>query len=153
MNKNKFIKFFSIALIGAAVFQACKKDDAPAIPDKVKKVMFDWQITNITTPKAGQPDVDSSLLKTCMSDDVISFTTTGFNFKDGTSKCDSTVFYYSKGDWAYNLANDSIQLNATTPAKYMSWKVVTLNDSVMKVRYTDSVNPANKILKTISFKH
>ena len=133
---------------------ACNKDDNPApVPDKVKKMMFDWKITNITTPKKNQPEVDSVILKTCMSDDIIRFNATGFDFQDGTTKCDSSIFYYSKGGWAYKLVEDSIQLGATTPAKYLSWKVITLNDSILMVKYTDSLNPANKISKTISFKH
>lgn len=154
MNKKNIFKFFAIALVGGALLQSCDKDDNPApVPDKVKKLMFNWKITNITTPKAGQPETDSSLVKACMTDDLIKFSASGFDFQDGTTKCDSTVFYYSKGNWGYNLANDSIQLNATTPAKYLSWKVITLNDSVLQVKYTDSTIPANKIVKTISFKH
>lgn len=154
MNKNNIIRLFAVALISGIVLVSCKKDDNPTpVPDKVKKLMFNWKITDITTPKVGQPDTDSSILKTCMADDLIKFSGTGFDFEDGTTKCDSTVFYYSKGNWAYNLVTDSIQLGATTPAKYLSWKVITLNDSIMRVRYTDSLNPANKISKTISFKH
>ena len=152
MNKKNIFKFFAVALVSGALLTACDKDDNPT-PDKLKKLMFDWKITNITTPKILQPQTDSSILKTCMSDDIIKFNATGFDFQDGSTKCDSTIFYYSKGGWGYNLVKDSIQLSATTPAKYVSWKVITLNDSVLQVKYTDSINPANKILKTISFKH
>jgi hypothetical protein len=150
---NKIFQFLVIALVGGFLMQSCKDDDDIPVNEKVRKASFNWKITSITTPKAGQPDTDSSLLKTCMSDDLIKFNSTGFVFDDGTAKCDSTVFYYSKGSWAYKLAEDSIQLNATTPSKYMSWKVLLLNDSIMKVRYIDSLNPAKKISKTISFKH
>ena len=154
MNTKNILKFFAIALVSGALLQACDKDDNPVpVPDKVTKLMHSWKITNITTPKVGQPDTDSSLLKTCMSDDIIQFNSSGFDFQDGAVKCDSTIFYYSRGSWAYNLAADSIQLGATTPAKYLSWKVITLNDSIMQVRYTDSLDPAKKIQKTISFKH
>ena len=153
MFKKKIFQFVMLFVLGSLAFQSCKKDDNPApIPDKVKKVMHDWKITTITTPKAGQT-VDSVISKACMADDVIKFSTTGFDFQDGTNKCDSSVFYYSKGNWAYNTATDSIQLGATTPLKYMSWKVITLNDSIMQVKFTDSSNPAKKIQKTISFKH
>jgi hypothetical protein len=154
MNRKNIFKAFAMVAIGTVLLQACNKDDNPIpVPDKVKKLMFDWKITAITTPKVGQAEVDSNLLKTCTTDDVIRFNNTGFDFQDGANKCDSTIFYYSKGNWAYNLASDSIQLGATTPAKYLSWKVLTLNDSIMKIRYTDSLNPAKKISKTITFKH
>ena len=154
MNKKNIAKLFAIILLSAGILQACKKDDNPPIvPDKVKKLLFDWKITAITTPKVGQPDVDSALIKACMSDDIIRFNNTGFDFQDATTKCDSTVFPYSKGNWAYDLTKDSIQMLATTPAKYLSWKVITLNDSIMQIRYTDSLNPTKQISKTISFKH
>ena len=153
IKKNIFL-LFAATIIGGIALQSCKKNDKPTpLPDKVVKLMHDWKITDITTPKAGQPDVDSSVVKACSTDDIIKFSQAGFDFQDGATKCDSTVFPYAKGGWSYNLATDSIQLNATTPAKYMSWKVIKLNDSIMQVRYTDSLNPLNKLSKTISFKH
>ena len=152
MKKLVISKYFLVALIGLSFMQACdKNDDAPQIPDKVKKLMFNWKITGITTPS--EAGTDSSISKTCMTDDLVKFTQAGFDFDDGATKCDSTLFYYSKGQWAYKLADDSIQLAALTPAKYISWKVVLLNDSIMKVKYTDSLNPAKKLVKTVSFKH
>ncbi|RYZ99602.1 MAG: hypothetical protein EOP47_16335 [Sphingobacteriaceae bacterium] len=154
MIQNNITKFIAMLVTGGALLAACKKDGDP-LGDKISKIKQSWKITAISTPKAGQPNVDSSLLKACTTDDIIQFTNTGFDFKDGATVCDSTVFGYAKGVWAYKLTGDSIQLQTTapTPAKYIAWKVVTLNDSVMQVRYTDSTNPAKKILKTVSFKH
>ena len=153
MIKNNISKFTALFISAAVILTACKKDDDNG-SDKVNKLFFSWKITNITTPKAGQPTVDSSIYKACMADDIIQFSNTGFDFKDGATTCDSTIFKYSKGTWAYKIASDSIQLAATQPvAKYTSWKVLTLNDSVLQVKYTDSTNPASKISKTISFKH
>jgi hypothetical protein len=145
-------KLFFVALIGLSIMQACNKDNnGPQVPDKVKKLMYNWHITDITVPR--ESGADSSISKTCTSDDLAKFTQAGFDFDDGAAKCDSTLFFYSKGNWTYKLTDDSIQLVATTPAKYLSWKVLLLNDSIMKVRYTDSLNPAKKLVKTISFKH
>ena len=143
----------ALVIAGSSLFIACNKDDNPnPIPDKVKKLMVDWKINSIVTPKKNQPEVDSIISKDCMTDDIIRFNNGGFDFQDGNTKCDSTVFNYAKGSWAYKIVEDSIQLGATVPAKYWSWKVVTLTDSVLKVKYVDSSNPANKLLKTISFK-
>ena len=153
MTKRNIFKLFAVALASAALLQACDKDDTPPMPEKARKLLYNWKITAITTPSINQPGTDSSLLNACMTDDLIKFNTAGFDFQDGNTKCDSTVFYYSKGNWGYNVANDSIILNATTPVKYLSWKVITLNDSVLQVKYTDSLNVAKKISKTISFKH
>jgi len=152
MIKSNILKFIAVTLTAGIILVACKKDENPA-PDKASKLLFNWKITNITTPKAGQPETDSTLFKACMTDDVIKFTNTGFDFQDGATKCDSTIFNYAKGNWGYKLASDSIQLSSTSPAKYTSWKVITLNDSILRVRYIDSANPAKKINKTISFKH
>ncbi|CAN5239743.1 hypothetical protein BH11BAC5_BH11BAC5_07620 [soil metagenome] len=155
MNKTNISKLMACVFVCAGLLLACKKDDnpAPPTPDKVKKLLYDWKITSITTPKTGQPATDSSILKACVADDIIKFSNNGFDFQDGTNKCDSSLVPYWKGSWVYDLNKDSIQLHATTPAKYLSWKVTTLNDSIMKVTYTDSLNPEKKIVKTISFKH
>jgi hypothetical protein len=152
MTKN-ILKFLAVIISCNALLMACKKDEPTPVPSKVQKLLFDWKITAISVPKANQPDVDSSLLKTCMSDDIIRFNNAGFDFQDGTNKCDSSIFYYAKGNWAFDLIADSIKLGATNPAKYRSWKVITLNDSILKVKFIDSLNPANKLTKTISFKH
>ncbi len=139
----------------STLFLACEKDETTStpVPDQVKKLMYDWKITNITTPKKTDPNTDSVISKSCMSDDIIKLMSTGFDFQDGTNKCDSTVFPYSKGAWAYDLAKDSIRLGSSTPQKYFSWKVIKLNDSVLQVKYIDSTTPSNKLTKTISFKH
>ncbi len=152
MIKTSFLKFITVTVTACAMLVGCEKDDKP-VPSKASKLVFNWRITNITTPKIGQPSTDSTLFKACMSDDVIKFTNTGFDFQDGTTKCDSTIFNYAKGTWGYKVAGDSIKLSSTAPVKYTSWKVIILNDSILQVRYTDSANPAKKISKTISFKH
>jgi hypothetical protein len=152
MKKTNILKMLAMVVGYTAVFIACSKDPVDTTPDKVKKLMNDWKITAISVPKAGT-ETDSSLLKTCMADDIIRFNAAGFDFMDGTNKCDTSIFYYSKGSWAYDLAADSIKLGATNPTKYRSWKVITLNDSILKVKFIDSLNPANKLTKTISFKH
>jgi hypothetical protein len=153
MKKQTILKFLAAAVVSSNIFLSCKKDETVPVPNTVTRLLFDWKITNITTPKKLSPNTDSSLLKTCMSDDIIKFSSTGYDFQDGTARCDSSIFPYTKGAWGYKQATDSIQLGATDPGKYMSWKIVTINDSVLQVKYIDSLNPADKITKTISFKH
>lgn len=152
MIRNNIAKFFALFATATIVFTACKKDDDT--PGTAEKLKYNWKITNISTTKVNDPATDSTLFKACMNDDIIAFASTGFDFQDGATKCDSSIFNYSKGAWAYKPAGDSILLAANVPAnKYTSWKIVTLNDSVLKVRYTDSTNPAKKFVKTLSFKH
>lgn len=139
----------------STLFFACQKDEntTPPVPEPVRKLMFDWKITKITTPKKTDANTDSVISKSCMDDDLIKISASGYDFQDGITKCDSTVFPYSKGAWAYDLTNDSIRLGSTTPQKYLSWKVLKLNDSVLQVKYIDSTIKTNKLTKTISFKH
>lgn len=154
MKKINIVKVLVTAICCSTVFIACKKDEpVDNTPEKVKKLLYDWKIKTISVPKAGQPTVDSPLLKACMNDDIIRFNNAGFDFQDAANKCDSTIFHYAKGSWFYDLAADSLRLNATNPAKYVSWKVITINDTLLKVKFIDSLDPANKLNKTIEFKH
>lgn len=152
MNKMTIVKSFLILLTASTILTSCDKDD-DVTPDPAARLKFDWKIVDITTPKVNQPATDSSLLKACMSDDIVKFSNAGFDFQDGAAKCDSTIFPYAKGSWQYDLSNDSLRLAPTSVGKYMSWKITKLNDSVLTVRYTDSTNPAKKIAKSIYFKH
>ena len=94
MIKNNLVKFVAVILTVSAIFTACKKDEKPA-PSKASKLLFNWKITNITIPKVSQPNTDSTIYKACMSDDLVKFTNTGFDFQDGATKCDSTIFNYA----------------------------------------------------------
>lgn len=155
MKKQNLIKLILIAAAGSMAMMACNNTDPVPLPEKLQKlIQTDWKINDITVPKKAAPGGDSSIRLTCMNDDLMLFGSNGiYDFQDGTAKCDSTAFKYSKGYWGYDLNNDSVQLAVITPtAKYVSWKVLTLNDSVLKVTYIDSTIPANKIIKTISFK-
>lgn len=155
MKEKRLFKFLFIVAAGSMIMMACNNTDPVPLPEKLQKlIQTNWKINDITVPKKTAPGGDSSILQTCSSDDMILFGANGiYDFQDGTAKCDSSIFNYSKGYWGYDLDNDSVQLAVITPvAKYVSWKVLTLNDSVLKVTYTDSVVPANKIIKTVSFK-
>lgn len=149
--------FLALACIGGVSLVACSKDDDNAVvpPTKAQLLMQkSWKIKDITVPKPSDVTKDSSVLKTCAADDLLSFGATTYNFSDSTIKCDSALFFYSKGTWQYVQTKDSINLTSTTPAgKFKAWKVVTLNDTLLKVNYTDSTVLSNKVLKTISFKH
>lgn len=155
MKKQNLVKYFAVSVLAGLTFSACNNPDPEPLPEKLQKlIQTDWKIADITTPKKNAPGGDSSLLSACMTDDLSLFGTNGvFELRDGTVKCDSTVYNYSNGYWGYKTDVDSIQLAMVNPtSKYVSWKVLTLNDSVLKVTYIDSTVTTNKITKTISFK-
>jgi hypothetical protein len=154
MKKKDMYYLLLVAFTITYLLVACSNPDPAPIPEKIQKlIQTNWKIKEITVPKKTSPG-DSSIITSCTADDIILFGSNGvFDFQDGTAKCDSTSFIYSKGYWGYDLDNDSIQLAVVTPASgYISWKVLTLNDSVLQVSYIDSFVAVNKILKTISFK-
>ncbi|MCP9751599.1 hypothetical protein [Ferruginibacter sp. HRS2-29] len=152
MKKTNILRLFALAIASGTLLMACDKDDAPSLSPKVQKLVAkNWKVQSINVKLPN--DADSNVLKACTSDDIIQLTTSGFDFQDGATRCDSTAFFYAKGSWAINETTDSIHLNASSPAKYVSWKIVTLNDSVLKVTLTDSSNVARKLVKTIAFKH
>ncbi len=156
MKSKNIVKLLSLAMVGGLVFAACKKDkNEEVVPAQIKALtQKGWKVKDITVPQAGDGSKDSSILKACAADDSLAFSLTGsYQFSDGTTKCDSTILFYSKGNWSYDLAKDSILLGATTPAKRLSWKVLKLNDTMLQVKYIDSLVPPKKITKTISFKH
>lgn len=154
MKKRDIFYLVLIAFTITYLLVACTNPEPAPIPEKIQKlIQTNWKIEDITVSRETSSG-DSSILSPCTTDDTIVFGSNGvFDFQDGTAKCDSTSFSYSKGYWGYDLNNDSIQLAVVTPASgYVSWKVLTLNDSVLKVNYVDSFLPANKVLKTILFK-
>lgn len=154
--KKQIVGFLTLAIAGSILFVACNKDnsDNPLPAQVVKLTKSGWKINSITRPKISDPTQDSVISKTCASDDSIGFSLQGnYEFSDGATKCDSTIFPYSKGAWLYDLVKDSIRMATSAPAgKYYSWKVLALNDSVLKVNYTDSTVPASKFTKTVLFK-
>ncbi|MBN9299704.1 MAG: hypothetical protein J0I41_22065 [Filimonas sp.] len=152
---KKIVGFLTLAVAGSILFVACNKDkdETPLPAAIVKLTKGSWKINSITRPKITDPTQDSVISKPCTSDDSIAFAVQGtYVFSDGNTKCDSTIFPYSKGAWQYDLTKDSIRLGATNPSKYYSWKVLTLNDSVLKVNYIDSTVVTNKVTKTVLFK-
>jgi hypothetical protein len=156
MKKKHVLGLAFAGIIGSATLVACNKNDSDPqpLPEKVQKlVKANWKIVDITVPSLETAGEDSSLLKPCMADDIISFTTTGYDFQDGTNKCDSTIFPYAKNAWNYNTVNDSLLLGTSVANKVVRWKVATITDSTLRINWLDSISPTNKQVKTIKFKH
>jgi len=136
-------------------FVACKKDEKPLTAKEKQLTAREWKITDIARPKISNPSQDSSIMKTCTSDDRLVFWVSGntrsFQLKDNTVKCDSTIFFYDNGNWTINAAQDQVQL--TGARRVQKWNILILNDSILKVQWRDSVSTSNNVLKTISLKN
>lgn len=143
------ILFFSF-LLGLA---SC--DDKPNDELTLKEKQLtakEWKITDITRLAIEDPTQDSSILKTCTSDDRLYFNTNkAFQLNDKEVKCDSTIFFYDNGNWNMNTAQDQVTL--TGAKRTQVWKIITLNDTIMKVQWRDSTSTTSNVLKTISLKN
>jgi hypothetical protein len=143
----------TVLLSAFIILSSCSKDEEPQLTQKdVQLTSKEWKITGITRKSIANPGEDSSILKTCSTDDRLLFATNHqFQLKDGTTKCDSAIFQYDAGSWSFS-ANQSV-LALTGAKRNQSWKILTLNDSTMKVEWLDSLSANNKVLKTIALKN
>jgi hypothetical protein len=127
-------------VIAVGVFAAaCNKDNdsGPArTPNELKLEAHAWNLSQATLTDSAV--TDSSILSDCMADDSLVFTTSRqYHYVDGSVVCDSTVLPYGTGTWAFNTAEDTLVLNATTGA--WNFKVNALTDSTLQLTLTDSV--------------
>lgn len=153
-NANAIIMPAFLAFCFLFGLAACKKDkdETPLTAKEKQLTAREWKITDITRPKISNPTQDSSIVKTCTSDDRLFFVTNkSFQLKDNTVRCDSTIFFYDNGNWVINTAQDQVQLNGAR--RVQKWNILILNDSILKVQWRDSTSTTNNILKTIFLKN
>lgn len=142
-----------LTLASLAFLASCDKDDDVTYTTKETQLMArEWKITDITRKSLNNPNQDSSIRKDCAADDRLAFTSNKqFQLKDGNSKCDTAIFQYDTGSWAF--VNNETVLRLTGTKRVQNWNVVTFNDSILKVQWLDSISANNKVLKTISLKN
>lgn len=148
------MKVSLLAIAAAVALVSCEKDNNEPSPITKEQLLVtsEWKITDITRKSLTNILQDSSILKSCHTDDRFLFASSkGFQFKDNTAKCDSLILQYDAGTWKFNNTQDVLEI--TGQKKVQIWKVLTLNDSIMKVQWMDSVSASNKVLKTLSFKN
>ena len=150
--KNKK-SILSLAIVCIFVFAACKKtDNGPALTPQQKALTGRiWQLKTLTVPQISDPTKDSSIIQTCADSALLAFDVYGnFQLADGSKNgCDSTAVPYDKGIWALSSDNDSLLLKGT---RTFTWKLETLNDSVITATFRDSISPTESWLKKITLK-
>ncbi|RFM28012.1 hypothetical protein [Deminuibacter soli] len=165
MKKNKLpLLALAATALAAATITGCFKsnDSQPAslTKNQVFMVQKPWAIRSITIPKKNDSTQDSSIFQPCHSkagiyfgQPVYSDGSGAFAYLDSAKGCDSNAFHYGQGRWLFaTAAEDSLAtLNYSYGISVM--KVLALNDSVLQVRFIDSMRNAPKILKTITFVH
>lgn len=148
-NKNSLLFLGILSLI---FFAACKKtDNGPVLTPQQKALTSKiWKLQSLTVPQVSDPTKDSSIAKSCSDSALIAFDVFGnFQLADATKSCDSSIVPYDKGVWALSMANDSLLLKGK---RTFIWKIKTLNDSLFKATFRDSIAPDKNWVKTITFK-
>lgn len=131
---------------------SCDKDDDDPTLRESQLTVREWKITDITRKKINDPATDSSIKKACTNDDRLVFTLGhGYQLKDDVTKCDTAIFAYGSGSWNFNNGETELQLSGGSRAQ--KWKLLTLNDSILKVEWRDSISTTNNVLKVISLKN
>lgn len=148
--------YATVVLAGLlAGLQSCDKEETTLTAKEKQLTAREWKITDITRKKTTDPTQDSSIHKACTTDDRLVFSMNGnnrsFQLKDNTAKCDSAIFFYDNGNWAFNNLQDQIQL--TGAKRTQQWKILLLNDSILRVQWRDSLSTTNNVLKIISLKN
>ena len=148
---KKHLVIYSALFIGTAALFGCIKGNEQSPREKLLTAK-EWKLFDITRKSILNPNQDSSILKACTSDDRIRFSANKhFGFYDNTTTCDTTIFQYDSGSWRFFNSENALFLDGNR--KDQTWSVLTLNDSILKVQWFDSVSVENKILKTITLKN
>ena len=150
--KNKK-SIFSLAIACVFIFAACKKtDNGPSLTPQQKALTGRvWQLKSLTVPQISDPTKDSSIIQPCADSALLGFDVYGsFQLADRSKNgCDSTAVPYDKGVWGISSDNDSLQLKGK---RTFTWKLETLNDTLIVATFRDSISPTENWLKKITLK-
>ncbi|HEU5366647.1 MAG TPA: hypothetical protein VFU62_14010 [Hanamia sp.] len=148
-NKNLILSLG----ICCIVFAACDKTpDMPQLTAQEKALTGHlWKLQSLTVPKSSDATADSSITKPCSDSALMAFNMSHlFQLADASkSGCDTSIVPYDKGNWAFSSGKDSLLL---TGKRNLVWKIVTLNDTLFKATFRDSISPEKNSVKTIILK-
>ncbi|MGN6531999.1 MAG: hypothetical protein ACTHK0_09625 [Ginsengibacter sp.] len=149
--KNK-LSILSLGIF-CIVFASCDKTpEMPQLTAQEKALSGHvWKLQSLTVPQSTNPSVDSSITKPCSDSALMAFNMSHLYQLADASKggCDTSIVPYDKGSWAFSSGNDSLIL---TGNRKFVWKIVTLNDTLFKATFRDSISPEKNSLKTIILK-
>jgi hypothetical protein len=149
-NKNSIL---SLGILCVIVLAACKKtDNGPVLTIQEKALTGHvWKLQSLSVPKISNPAIDSSIAMPCSDSALMAFNMSKmFQLADASKGgCDSSIVPYDKGNWALSAGNDSLSLKGK---RNFVWKIVTLNDTLFKATFRDSISAERNYLKTIILK-
>lgn len=147
-NKNLILSLGIFCMILAS---CDKTPDMPQLTAQEKALTGHiWQLQTLTVPKS-DASADSSIKKSCSDSALMAFNMSHlFQLADASKGgCDTTIVPYDKGNWAFSAGKDSLLL---TGKRTFVWKIVTLNDTLFKATFLDSISPEKHSVKTITLK-
>ena len=147
-NKNLILFLGNLSVL----FFACKKtDNGPVLtPQQQALTNRIWKLESLTVPKVNDPSQDSSITKSCSDSALMAFDIFNvYQLADPSKSCDSSIVPYAKGNWELSSDNDSLLLYGK---RNFAWKIETLNDTILKATFRDSISPDNNFLKKITLK-
>ncbi len=147
-NKNLFL---SLGIFCIVLASCDKTPEMPQLTPQEKALTGHiWKLESLTVPKSTDAS-DSSIKKSCSDSALIAFNMSHlFQFADASKNgCDTSVVPYDKGNWAFSAGKDSVIL---TGNRTLVWKIITLNDTLFKATFRDSISPEKNSVKTIILK-
>lgn len=150
---KKEMMILSFGLLGLIIISACNKSNGPSLTANEQKLSAKtWRLNKLTMPQVNNPLVDSSITSAC-SDSALAAFDGYHNFQIASfskQACDSISIPYDLGVWSFNHTEDSLFLKGKRMSR--AWKIITLNDTIVKATYKDSLSPSKVWMKTITLK-
>ncbi|GAA4310565.1 hypothetical protein [Compostibacter hankyongensis] len=150
-KKKQLISGLLAVAVFGTVLTACNNDDddnGPVnTPKEVQLSEGAWSLRAAMVADSSMQD--SSILSACNADDSLAFNLNhDYAFSDGGTTCDSSLLPYGSGNWAFNMSEDSIQLQSAD-AIYTAG--ISLTDSTLELTYADMMDDSVAVTKTLSF--
>jgi virulence-associated protein VapD len=151
---KKGMMMLSLGLVGFIIFASCNKsNNGPSLTANEQHLSSrTWKLNGLTMPKVSNPLVDSSITSPGSDSTLAAFDAYHnfqiANFSKQTS--DSISIPYDLGTWAFNNTQDSLYLQGKKMSRI--WKIIQLNDTIVKATYKDSLSPSKVWIKTITLK-
>lgn len=159
---------FSILVLTAALFTACKEDDPEPLQAEVKGVLLagekggskTWKLTGGTAQlNSGSPQ--TLALDPCQLDDTFKFSNNdaqAYEMRGGTSKCDAAdPDLLESGTWAFTIDGKVVLVlsNRFSPSGLFGSiavpaEVIDLTDSAMKLKMT-LIDGSDALTYTLDF--
>ena len=148
--KNKNLLLF-LSIITVSLFACEKTENGTALTPQERALTNKvWKLKSLTVPKVNESTQDSSITKPCSDSALMAFDLFNqFQLAYHSKSCDSLIVPYDKGIWKLSADNDTLYLRGR---RTLAWKIESLNDTILKATFRDSISPDKNVVKKITLK-